>query len=105
MRTCWASVLGDCGGGISGEHVLSACVFDGPEVLVHGLPWSAEGEKKIPPKRLVGNVLCKRHNERLSAVDSAGATALASISTDRGSANAGLAPSHFRARRRRHAGR
>ncbi len=35
-RLCWARCLGDCGGGVSGEHPVSAGLFTSKAVTVSG---------------------------------------------------------------------
>lgn len=65
---CWAESLGGCGGGLSGEHTISANQFDGPSITLSGLPWCRE-PKTIGLNSLVSNVLCRDHNTALSPVD------------------------------------
>jgi hypothetical protein len=68
--------LGACGGGLSGEHLISESVIrllagDG-EFRISGTPWLAEGEwKAIGPKSLTANCLCERHNGSLHPLDDA----------------------------------
>jgi len=71
MSRCWASSLGDCKGGITGEHTVSQGLFDTNEIMVQGFPWCADAPKKIGLASLVANILCKRHNNALSELDSA----------------------------------
>jgi hypothetical protein len=65
-----------CGGGLSGEHLISESVIrllagDG-EFTISGTPWLAEGESKaIGPKSLTANCLCERHNGSLHPLDDA----------------------------------
>jgi hypothetical protein len=49
---CWASILGDCGGRQSGEHVVSKGLFRGKAVHVRGLHWCAGEFKTIGLKGL-----------------------------------------------------
>ncbi len=70
-QRCWASPLGDCDGGITGEHVVSAGVLASSRVQVEGLPWCRDEPRTINSKKFVVNRLCKRHNEGLSEVDAA----------------------------------
>src|SRR6266446_3468995 len=79
MRTCWAAVLGKCGGGISGEHVLSKGLFRGKAVQVQGTPWKAEKLKPIGINALTANILCRDHNSALSNVDDEGIAAFHAI--------------------------
>lgn len=67
---CWANCLGGCSGGMSQEHLISECLYDG-EIRVKGLPWCRETEKKITIATLTSGILCRRHNSALSDVDAA----------------------------------
>lgn len=71
MVKCWARVLGDCGGGQSGEHLVSECFFDGPGVGVQGAYWCPE-PTFVGLEAIKSNILCVRHNSRLSPVDAEG---------------------------------
>lgn len=76
MDRCWARELGDCGGGISREHLLSACIFPDKKVTIQGFSWCLEKPKEIGLESFVGKVLCRNHNSRLSVLDAeAGAAA------------------------------
>jgi hypothetical protein len=67
-RQCWAHSLGDCKGPLTGEHIVSSCLF-GEFVKVEGL---LDGPpKSIGKAGLVVNALCKAHNNRLSECDQA----------------------------------
>jgi hypothetical protein len=74
---CWATELGDCAGKLSGEHIVSESLWSGPSVFASGGPWG-EG-REIGVASLTAKILCQRHNSRLSAVDTAGARAFATI--------------------------
>lgn len=70
---CYLSELCDCSAGISGEHYVSHSILkelsmNGMLQGIHGLPW-IQGTKNIPSSRLTSNILCKRHNEALSGLD------------------------------------
>jgi len=67
---CWANCLGDCDGGMSQEHLVSECLFNG-NVKVRGLPWCREREKEIGIASLTSGFLCRHHNSALSGLDSA----------------------------------
>ncbi len=41
-------------------------------VHVQGFPWQGDGWKKLPISALASNILCKRHNSDLSALDAVG---------------------------------
>jgi hypothetical protein len=63
----------DCVQTISREHFISAAVLKAvgsPNVALSGVPWIARGETRIlPTSNLTGNILCKRHNEAFSKLD------------------------------------
>ena len=88
MSHCWARSLGDCQGGISREHYISAVVLGEGPVTVSGLPWCQEQSKELPPAALVGNILCRHHNAALSVVDAAGGHAWRELATFSESARA-----------------
>ena len=67
---CWAASLGDCGGKLSREHTISECLFPSGKVTVRGFNWCGNEPKTIGVGRLVGKILCERHNNRLSELDS-----------------------------------
>lgn len=74
---CYASALSSCSQIDSGEHYISEGILkllgDGETVEIEGLSWQDEGEvREYPTGALNANVLCKRHNEGLSGLDSAG---------------------------------
>jgi hypothetical protein len=81
MDGCWASVLGDCSGGLSGEHIITASLFLGDSIGVKGLPWCREGHRFIGNASYTASILCRRHNSELSPVDDAGALAFATFRT------------------------
>lgn len=66
---CWASQLGGCDGGQSGEHYVSKGLFDGSSITITGYPWCRGEARTIPLAGAKANILCKRHNELLSAAD------------------------------------
>lgn len=69
MRKCWAACLGDCSDKISGEHIITNGAFLTDAVKVKGLPWCLDDFKTVGLASLVKNVLCTRHNARLSEAD------------------------------------
>jgi hypothetical protein len=79
MRKCWAQVLGNCGGGLSGEHVLSKGLFKGKSVQVQGGIWKTEALKSIGINSLIVNIVCRAHNSELSGVDVEGIAAFHAI--------------------------
>jgi hypothetical protein len=79
MEGCWANILGDCNGGLSGEHIITESLFLGDCIGVKGLPWCREGHKFIGKASYTANILCRSHNSDLSPVDDAGANAFAAF--------------------------
>jgi len=75
MKNCWAACLGNCSDKISGEHIVSAGMFDTDTVMVQGFSWCLNAPKEIGLASLVKNVLCTTHNSELSPVDEAGIAA------------------------------
>ena len=71
MEDCWASSLGDCGGGISREHLVSECLFKDQSIFVQGLDWCIDAPKQLRIESLTEKILCKDHNSRLSSLDAA----------------------------------
>jgi hypothetical protein len=68
-RKCWARSLGECAGPISGEHIVTAGLFDSETVTVRGFSWCVE-PKKVGLAGLTRKILCRKHNSGLSIVDS-----------------------------------
>lgn len=66
---CWASALGDCAKGQSGEHYISDGIFDGASVTALGLPWCRDDQRTIGMRSAVANILCGKHNQELSPFD------------------------------------
>ena len=81
MKNCYASTLGGCSGGITGEHYISRSVLKlishddaHPGIaVVSGPRWK---NKALPIASLVANILCRAHNEGLSLLDSTAKTFL-----------------------------
>jgi hypothetical protein len=71
VEGCWACELGDCGGKLSREHTVSACLFPSGNATVKGFAWCRDAPKTIGIQSLTRNILCERHNNRLSDLDSA----------------------------------
>ena len=67
---CWASCLGDCGGGLSREHYISDGIFDEEAITAFGLSWCNEKPLTIGLSSAVSKILCKKHNEAFSPFDS-----------------------------------
>ena len=68
---CWASCLGDCAEGMSDEHLIPKCLFPSGDILVQGFSWCKDEPKALRVERLVKRILCRRHNGRLSRMESA----------------------------------
>jgi len=66
---CWASILGDCGEGQSGEHYISDGIFDGASVTAFGLSWCRDKPLTIGMSSAVANILCRKHNSALAPFD------------------------------------
>lgn len=75
---CYASPLGGCSQKITGEHYLSRTILgrltaDGGQLNLSKFAWQSPEESKIlSPDAVKANVLCKAHNEALSAYDAIG---------------------------------
>jgi hypothetical protein len=84
MKICYASILGGCSGGITGEHYISRSVLElishndaAPGIaVVSGHRWK---NKALPIASMVANILCRTHNEALSPLDSAAKSLLEGI--------------------------
>ena len=66
---CWASCLGDCGGGPSREHYISDGIFDAEEITVFGLAWCRDKPITVTLGSAVSKILCENHNAALSPYD------------------------------------
>lgn len=66
-RLCWARSLGDCAGGVSGEHPVSAGLFSEPAIVISG--WGRR-DVTVGLGSFKVNCLCRHHNSALSEVDS-----------------------------------
>jgi hypothetical protein len=82
---CYARSLNDCGNEMSGEHLFSETMLnlltdiDG-KLLRTGYPWQKSGEvQQLTPTTCKANVLCKRHNNALSPLDTTGGRFLKAI--------------------------
>jgi hypothetical protein len=73
QNRCYATVLDDCGGGMSREHYISRSlleIFTGHTPIVTGFPWQRAGEQlRTTAANLATNVLCETHNNALSPLD------------------------------------
>ncbi|MCC6653323.1 MAG: hypothetical protein IT348_19385 [Candidatus Eisenbacteria bacterium] len=72
---CYAASTLNCGGGLSREHYLSKALLEylnmNGDLKVGGMPWLDAGAlRPVAPNALAARVLCRRHNEALSRLDS-----------------------------------
>lgn len=78
MENCWASCLGNCSEKLSREHLVSQSLFINDVVTIQGLPWCRE-PKQIGLASATAKILCHRHNNDLSPIDTAGADAFSAL--------------------------
>ena len=88
LRKCLAYGLQDCSEKISEEHYISENIleFMGPDgvISISGAAWQNSDESKsLPHKRMVANVLCERHNQMLSPLDTAAGNFFRILSSSR----------------------
>ena len=70
---CYAKGLNDCSAEITREHYVSKSLLVkfGDNFMVNGFPWIAPGEaRKLTDTAMRSWILCKRHNNALSPLDS-----------------------------------
>jgi hypothetical protein len=68
---CYAAALGDCDGRpTTREHYVSKSLLNrlGAKFFVEGLPW-LDSPRELTASRMVARVLCERHNNALSPLD------------------------------------
>jgi hypothetical protein len=96
MVECWAKALGGCSSAQSGEHLVSASLFQGKMVTVQGFHWCLE-PKSVGLGSLTANILCTTHNSGLSPLDSAAQQTLDSLAEAArlSGVRAGLKPRRF----------
>src|SRR5688572_31620559 len=87
MQSCWATHLGDCSRKITREHLVSKSLFLNEAIEVYGFPWLNGKKRVIGLSSLVSKNLCKKHNNDLSDVDTAGVQAFDAFRKMRHSAN------------------
>jgi hypothetical protein len=76
---CWAQPLGNCAGGMSGEHPISRSQFgDGP-ITVQGYPWCKGETRTVGINSLVAKILCQQHNNATSPLDDSAADTLRAL--------------------------
>lgn len=76
MIDCWASTLDECSEKHSKEHLISASLFpDVKAINVSGFPWCKGETKTIGLANLTSKILCTKHNNSLSPLDTAAGTA------------------------------
>ena len=79
IEGCWAGPIGNCGGGISREHLVSECVFPKQPIFVKGLDWRLNEPKEVRIETLTAKIQCRNHNSALSELDSEAGRAFGSI--------------------------
>ncbi len=71
---CYANPLKNCCNKLSGEHFISQNLLNhlniNNRLSISGLSWTGTDTKTIPPSALASNILCERHNNVLSDLDS-----------------------------------
>jgi len=76
---CWAASLGNCDGGLTGEHTVSKCLLPKGAVTVKGFHWCLDEPITVGISSLTRNILCRKHNNDLSQVDTYAKTALETL--------------------------
>lgn len=66
-RRCWARAVSDCSDDISSEHIVSKALFP-DNVTIRGPSWAKEF-KTVGANAVTANILCRRHNSAVSALD------------------------------------
>lgn len=74
-RVCYLAGCSDCEGGMSREHYISRSVLDlifgdGPASII-GTPWARNGVDNVSVSSLTAKILCQKHNNELTHLDSA----------------------------------
>ena len=77
---CWAASLGDCGGGLSGEHIVSDAVLQ-TMIVVQGFSWCKDRPRTIGAASFTAKHLCERHNSWSSRFDTAAKDFLTTFKT------------------------
>ena len=72
---CFGQAGADCSDKISREHWISANIhrqlhIDGKAPMLSGAPWLHGASKSVGTKALASKILCERHNNALSPLDS-----------------------------------
>lgn len=80
---CYLSGSNNCSTTLSREHFVSRSLIAGPELKVQGMPWQKVPVLHISPDALTAKVLCRRHNEALSPLDSEALRAFEGLRTAR----------------------
>ena len=66
---CWAAYFGDCEGEITAEHLVSKSLFPDGIAFVEGFDW-CKNIKRVGINSLTRKILCKKHNNDFSVLDS-----------------------------------
>jgi hypothetical protein len=78
MPSCWAARLGGCSQKISREHLVSESLFS-ELVDVQGFPWCKDKPTRIGLSGLTAKILCVKHNNDLSPIDTIGGKAFETL--------------------------
>jgi hypothetical protein len=72
QRNCYLGGDGNCSEGITAEHYISKAVLQvlGEQIKIDGMLWLLGEEKIVGINSLTAKLLCKRHNNALSPLDS-----------------------------------
>ncbi len=76
---CWASELGNCSAKQSREHYISKALWPNGTVTIRGFEWLGGQTKTIGVDSLTSKILCERHNNLLSPLDSEAARVIHTI--------------------------
>lgn len=70
MVKCWASSLGGCSKKQSKEHYISKSIFRSGQVTLTDFQWLEGETKTLSVESVTSKILCERHNNQLSLLDS-----------------------------------
>lgn len=70
---CYMSPTNNCSEVISREHYISNAILSlFPSLTISGMPWLKGETKILTPKAVTAKILCERHNNALSPIDTFG---------------------------------
>lgn len=84
---CYGNASQDCSSRISREHWLSASILreilgSDTGIVISGLPWLRGETKSLPVSRLFSFILCERHNNHSSSLDTVAGQFFRATKTD-----------------------